>query len=402
MSPEPSTPGPSPIPTVAGAEQPLPSTSRPTPSGKPPMSQKLEGFLHAMVNAGASDLHLKVGLPPIIRVSSMLRQAKSDPLAGPEVEQMARSILTPKQIAFFEQYGGVDLAHEFQGGDRFRINIFRQRGDVSIAIRRVTRRIPDFTELHLPPTLAHITEETQGLVLLVGPTGSGKSTTIASMLEFINQHRRCHIITIEDPIEYLYDDKRALISQREIGIDVPNFDTALRMMLREDPDIVLIGEMRDRETFEAALQASETGHLVFGTIHAGTAPQTIARILELFPQESRKLVLQSLSFNLKAIICQKLLPCIKEDIDRVPAVEIMLANPVVRNLIEHGRDAELGDVIRSHEQDGMQSFTKSLYDLIQKDLIDPKIAYEVAPNVEELKMILKGIKQSRTGLVGRQ
>jgi twitching motility protein PilT len=172
-------------------------------------------------------------------------------------------------------------------------------------------------------------------------------------------------------------------------------------MLREDPDVVLIGEMRDFETFEAALQASETGHLVFGTIHASTAPQTISRILELFPTESRHLILQSLAFSLQAIVCQKLLPCVKDDIDRVPAVEILTMNPTVRQLLESGRDNELADVIRSHEDQGMQSFTRSLYELIQNDLVDPKIAYAAAPNAEDLKMMIKGISQSQRGLVGR-
>ena len=364
---------------------------------------RLEGFFQAMVKAGASDLHLKIGAQPHVRVGSILRHFKDSPLSREEITSIAHSLMTPEQESYFHEYGNVDLAHEIPEGDRFRINIFRQRGEISISMRRVTRNIPNFVELNLPPEVARIIEMgDQGLVLLAGATGCGKSTTIASMLESINQTRRCHIVTIEDPIEYLYEDKKALVSQREIGIDVPNFRTALRSMLREDPDVVLIGEMRDHETFEAALQASETGHLVFGTIHSATAPQTISRILEMFPTESRHMILQSLAFSLRAIICQKLIPCVKKGIMHVPAVEVLQMNPTVRQLLETGRENELDEVIHSHETDGMRSFTRSLFELIEGDLIDPKVAYAVAPNPEELKMMLKGILQSQRGLIGRQ
>ena len=218
------------------------------------------------------------------------------------------------------------------------------------------------------------------------------------MLEHINQTRPCHIVTIEDPIEYLYESKTALVSQREIGIDVDAFDTALRALMREDPDVVLIGEMRDRETFETAIQAAETGHLVFGTIHASGAAQTVGRLLELFPPEGRDLARQSLAFNLRAIICQKLLASIAEGVDRVPAVEILLANPIVRQLIAEDRDGEISDAIASHERDGMRGFTTSLLHLIENAFVDPKVAYAAAPNVDELKMRLKGISASRAGL----
>jgi len=308
--------------------------------------------------------------------------------------------MTAKQQEYFAEHGSLDLAYEILGGDRFRINIYRQRGNVSVAVRRVTREIPNFAELHLPPSVEAIADEHQGLVLLSGPTGCGKSTTIAAMLEHINKNRPCHVVTIEDPIEYLYEDKKALIDQREIGIDVESFDAALKYLMREDPDVVLIGEMRDHETFQAALQASETGHLVFGTIHASNASQTVGRILDLFPPDARDRVRQSLADNIRAIICQKLLPCIAKGIDRIPAVEILLHNPSVSQLIEEGRESELPEIIRSHEVDGMLTFTKSLLQRIEDDLVDPKVAYEVAPNVDELKMLLKGISSSRSGLLG--
>ncbi len=367
-------------------------------AGKAP--SKLARYFEAMLKLSASDLHLKAGAVPHFRTRQAMRRATSPPLTNAELDSMVNELMNPTQRAFFAEHGAIDLAYELEGSDRFRVNIYRQRGQLSLAVRRVTRDIPDFDALHLPKVLNRIAEENQGLVLLSGPTGCGKSTTIASMIEQINRTRACHIVTIEDPIEYLYEDKKALVSQREIGIDVEDFPTALRFLMRQDPDVVLIGEMRDRETFEAALQASETGHLVLGTVHASSAPQTIERILTLFGAEREELIRQSLAFNLKAIVCQKLLPCLLEGIDRVPAVEVLLAGPSTRQLIEEKREAELIDLIRASRGDGMQSFTESLLELIEKDMVDPHVAYEVAPNVDELKMLMKGISSGQSGLIG--
>jgi len=379
-------------------EEPELQTEAATGTRKTP---KLMKFFRAMAKLGASDLHIRPGISPYMRVDTIVKSTTSEPPASGEIEAMAVELMTPKQAAFFTEHGSIDVAYEESGGDRFRINIFRQRGQMALSIRRVTRHIPDFAALNLPAVLAEVAEVHQGLVLLSGATGSGKSTTIASMLEYINTHRPCHVVTIEDPIEFIYDNKKALISQREIGIDVESFESALKYLMRQDPDVVLIGELRDRDTFQAALQASETGHLVFGTVHASGAAQTLGRVLDFFPAESRDLVRQSLAFNLKAIICQKLLPSIRPDIRRIPAVEILLTNPSVRQLIEEGRDAEIPDVIRACEQEGMRTFTRSLLELIEKQLVDPKVAYENAPNVDELKMLQKGITTSRTGLIGR-
>ena len=370
-------------------------------SGQREGEPELHKYFRAMSKQNASDLHLKAGTPPHIRLRTRLHAAKRDALSGEEIAAMAREILTEEQWAYFEKHGSLDVAEELPGSDRFRINIFRQRGEISLAARRVSRDIPGFEELNLPTQVGRIPELHAGLALLAGITGSGKSTTIAAMLEHINQNRACHIVTIEDPIEYLYVDKKALVNQREVGIDVPDFEFALKHLMREDPDVVLVGEMRDRETFQAALQAAETGHLVFGTIHASGAASTIGRILDLFPPESRNLARQSLAFNLRAVLCQKLLPCLAEGIERVPAVEILLINPSARKMIEEGRDAELEEVILSGEHEGMQDFNKSLLDLIERDYIDPKVAYEVSPKPEELKMRLKGISSSRAGLMGR-
>ena len=362
---------------------------------------RLEQYFSAMHKAGASDLHFKTGSPPYIRVKSKMTAVRGGPLSAEDIESMICVLMNEKQHAQYIERGQIDLAHELPGSDRFRINIFRQRGAPAVAIRRVTKDIPDFAALHLPPVMQTIAEGHQGLVLLSGPTGCGKSTTIAAMLEHVNKTRACHVVTLEDPIEYLYEDKKALINQRALGIDVMSFESALRALMREDPDVVLIGEMRDRETFQAALQVSETGHLVFGTVHASTAAQTIGRILDLFPHESRDLVRQSLAFNLRAIVCQKLLASVAEGIDVVPAVEVMVTNPSVRQLILEQRDGELPDVIRSHERDGMRSFTQSLLELIEKDFVDPIVAYDAAPNPDELKMLMKGITPGQTGLVSR-
>lgn len=369
-------------------------------SGGPP-EPRIKQFFQAMMETQASDLHLKPGQPAYTRVKVRITPTRSPVLSGEEIEAMAIELMTEAQRAQYMSTGQVDLAYELPGQDRFRINVFRQRGQTAVAVRRVTRDIPDFDALHLPPMIQQIADGHQGLVLLSGPTGSGKSTTIASMLQYINKTRACHIVTIEDPIEYLYEDHKALVNQREMGIDVPSFEEALKALMREDPDVVLIGEMRDRETFQAALQVSETGHLVFGTVHASSASQTIGRILDLFPIESRGRVRQSLAFNCRAIICQMLLPSVIEGVDRVPAVEILLSTPSMRQLILEERDPELPDLIRASENDGMLSFTRSLLTLIEKDYIDAKTAYESAPNVDELKMVMKGISAGRSGLIGR-
>jgi twitching motility protein PilT len=376
-------------------DSPQPQT---TPAGA--KTPRMEGYFRAMMKATASDLHLKAGSAPFIRTRTEIVPTTSDPLTPEQIEAMGLELMTPAQKQRFDADGAIDLAYEIDGFFRFRLNIFRQRGMVSIAVRRVPGRVRDFESLHLPPICSKIAEEQTGLVLLSGPAGSGKSTTIAAMLEQINKTRPCHIVTLEDPIEFVYQSKLAVITQREIGTDVPNFDLALKYLMHQDPDVVLIGEMRDRETFRAALNAAETGHLVFGTIHAATAPQTIERVLALFPVEERDIIRQSLAFNLRAVVCQRLLPSLVEGVDRIPAVEVLLSNPTVRQLIDTQREAELADVIRANERDGMQSFTLSLKSLIEREAIDPRVAYEVAVNPDELKMLLRGISAGRSGLIG--
>jgi len=263
----------------------------------------------------------------------------------------------------------------------------------------VNNWIPDFKALHLPDSLESLCRFSQGMVLLAGVTGCGKSTTIASMLDWINHNFRKHILTLEDPIEFLFTEDKCLINQREIGSDVRDFLVGMKHAVREDPDIILVGEMRDRETFEAAIQAAETGHLVFGTIHASTAPSTIGRLLDLFPDHQRASVRSALAFNMKAIVAQKLLPSIKPGVPRVPTVEIMTFNPTVRKLILEAQDDKLGDAIRIGKQEGMQDFTMSLRHLVEEQLVERAAAMEVAPNPEALKMALKGIELREPGIL---
>jgi twitching motility protein PilT len=361
---------------------------------------KICSLFKALIKLGGSDLHLKAGAKPRIRLKGSLKALAVDPLTDEQVLEMMFAIMTPAHKEQFRVNGSSDFAYDLQGQDRFRINVFRQRGVTSVAARRVTRTIPTAEKLHLPPQLLKIADVHQGLVLLSGITGSGKSTTIAAMIQHINATRASHIVTLEDPIEYLFEDNKSFINQREIGIDVNNFHDGIKYLMREDPDVVLIGEMRDTETFTAALQAAETGHLVFGTVHASTTAQTITRLLDMFPAEERGLIRQSLVFNLRAIVTQKLLPSILEGAGRVPAVEIMISNPMIKKLIEEGRDTEITAVLKASYRDGMQDFTEALRLLVDKEWIEVETAYEVAPNPEELKMRLKGISTGGGGILG--
>jgi twitching motility protein PilT len=352
----------------------------------------LEKLFRAMAKFEASDLHLKLGAAPILRIAEQVRSLERAPLGRGEVEAMVRPWLTPEQRAALDAGRDLDIALSLEDVGRFRVNVFRQRGALSLAVRRVRTRIPTFEELHLPgKVLRGIASLHQGLVLVCGVTGSGKSTTIAAMLEHVNETRRCHIVTIEDPIEYLYKDKKAFINQREIGIDVEDFRAALKSVVRQDPDVILVGELRDRETFEAGLAAAETGHLVFGTLHSATVGATIGRILDLFPAEREKQVRQALRFNLRAIVCQKILPSTKKGVAVVPALEILLATPTVAKVIAEGEDQKLDAIVRAGGEEGMVDFNTSLVRMVKEGLIAERTALEASANPEQLKMNLKGI-----------
>ena len=371
----------------------------PVSGGKEPEADKL---FRALVKTEGSDLHLKVGKPPIVRVKGTLRPLDRSPIDDDEMQRLLWPIMNDKARRDFDENGGADFAHTCNVDGvtwRFRVNVLQQMGHMGLVARRVSNFIPDFEGLYLPPVMESLCKYHQGMVLLAGPTGSGKTTTIASMLNWVNRNYRKHILTLEDPVEFVYTEDKCLINQREIGLDVKNFDHGMRQAVREDPDIMLLGEMRDHETFLTAIQAAETGHLVFGTIHASGAPETIGRILDLFPEEMHDSLRSALAMNLKGVVAQKLLKSIKPGVPRVPCVEIMIMNSMMQKLILEEEDNKLADAIRIGAQDGMQDFTMSLKQLLDDELIDRPIAFEVAPNPEQLKMMIKGIDVKQPGIL---
>ncbi len=363
---------------------------------------EIDKLFRAVVKLNGSDLHLKVDRPPFIRVAGTLRPMSRGPINSEEMVQLIFPMMDERNRRIFDEDGGADFAYSMEVDGltwRFRVNVLTQMGQIGLVARRVNNTIPDFKGLYLPDGLDTLCHFSQGMILLAGITGSGKSTTIASMLDYINHHYRKHILTLEDPIEFTFTEDKCLINQREIGMDVKNFAIGMKHAVREDPDVMLVGEMRDRETFETAIQAAETGHLVFGTIHASTAPSTIGRILDLFPEEMHQAIRSALAFNMKAIIAQKLLPSVKEGVQRVPTCEVMVFNATVRKLILNEQEVKLPDAIRIGASEGMQDFTMSLKQLVEDDLIDRATAFEVAPSPEALKMALKGIQVSAPGIL---
>lgn len=356
-------------------------------------SEEIDAFLRGVIKTGASDLHLKAGQSPRLRIGGRLRKVDQEAAPSEEFEARVLSLLSDEERQTLLREGSVDMAYDLGGEARFRVNVYQQETGLSLAARLVPREIPSFDQLNLPPIIARTADMTRGLVLVAGTTGSGKSSTIAALLERINRTRHDHIVTIEDPIEFLYECKDSLVDQREVGINVPSFDLALRALLREDPDVVLIGEMRDAETFRAALQAADTGHLVFTTVHASNAAQSISRLINMFPLDEQPMIRQSLVLSLQAVISQMLLPSCAEGIERVPAVEILISTPIVRKLISEGEEDELGDVIRSGEE-GMLGYAECLVDLCNKGMIDREVALHAAPNKEMFQRLLMGIKTS--------
>jgi len=360
-----------------------------------------------------SDLHLKVGQPPMMRLRGVIRRMDMRPLSQEDMERLFFPIMKDHYKQTLKDTGGADFAHIIGDDEcRFRVNLFYQRGKLSLVARRVSGNVPTFEKLGLvipdhdkvrkpgePTVFEKLCMLDQGLILLAGVTGSGKSTTIASMLNYINKREPVNIVTLEDPIEYVFTDDKAIIHQREIYLDVKDWQIGLKHAVRQDPDIILVGEMRDRDTFEAGINAAETGHLVFGTIHASSGPSTLGRILDLFPADMHHAIRQALAFNLKAVICQKLLPCLKEDKGRVPTVEVMLVNPIIKELIIKEQDKKIADAIRICASEGMVDFNDHLRQLVLAGEIDRAVALEVAPNPEALKMALKGIKVMQSGFV---
>lgn len=361
----------------------------------PSPKEAIEKLLSSMAPLGASDLHLKVGYPPHFRVQGSLRAARMASLPDTEyVEAMLRDLIPEGRRLERDQAGALDFAAQGSTGDRYRVNMFYATGEVHASIRRVLSEIPSFESLHLPEVyLDVIAKAFEGLILVGGVTGCGKSTTLAAMLEHINQTRSVHIITIEDPIEYMFKPQKSIISQREIGIDVPDYHEALRHIVRQDPNCIFIGEMRDRDTMLAALQAAETGHLVLCSLHVSDVQQSFNRILEFFPRTEHAFIRSSLASSLRAIMCQKLLPGIEEG-SRFPATEVLLRNPVMRDKILHEKDNELPALIAQCRDEGMHSFTYSLCELIETEKVHYDTAMEYAPNRDALVSAVKGITTS--------
>jgi twitching motility protein PilT len=349
----------------------------------------LRELLRQVVEQGASDIHLKPNQHPILRVHGELTPIGADPLTAEDLIQFISQILPPHVTKRFEVEHEADFSLEEPEVGRFRVNVFHSSGEPSIVMRHVKTRIPTFEELHLPPILKKVAESPRGIILACGTTGSGKSTTLAALIQHINQTDRLRILTIEDPIEYIFQDQLSVISQREVGIDTLSFHASLKHVLRQDPDVIMIGEMRDAESFMAALAASETGHLIFSTLHTGTAAQSVSRILDFFPAHERDGLRMGLSANLRAVFCQRLIPSPRYGV--VPAAEIMINTPTVRKLLEKNQIEKLDAAIETGTEDGMQTFNQSIYHLIKRGDITEGEGMLRASNPEALKMNLKGI-----------
>ncbi|UCF32425.1 MAG: PilT/PilU family type 4a pilus ATPase [Phycisphaerales bacterium] len=367
-----------------------------------PPQQTMDRLLTAMGKMGASDLHLKVHYPPCFRVAGVLRKVDMPPIPSTEyMEQMLESLVPPTRRPEYDEKGDLDFSARGPTGDRFRINIFRSTSEMHAAVRRVQSNIPTFKELNLPDVYGKtMMKSLDGLILVSGVTGCGKSSTLAAMLNLVNELRGMHIITIEDPIEYVFTPKKSIISQREIGIDIPDYAEALRYVVRQDPDCIFIGEMRDRATMQAAIQAAETGHLVLGSLHVIDVQQTFKRILEFFPRNEHRFIRSSLANSLTAIMCQRLLPGIEEE-SRYPATEVMVMNSIVKDKILHEEDDDFPAVINQCKEEGMRSFTQSLCELVEKELVHYDTAMEYAPSREALASAVKGIKTQAQSLIGR-
>jgi twitching motility protein PilT len=362
------------------------------------MSTRIDDLLRMAMSFGASDLHLRAGSFPVIRVTGELKPLSGvAKLSQDETLEMAFSMMSNRQKQHFKEAYEVDIGYGVSGLGRFRVNIFQQRNSIGIVARVISDKVKSFAELGLPPILNTIAEETRGLILVTGTTGSGKSTTLSALVDHINETRNCHIVTIEDPIEFLHKDKESFITQREVDVDTRNFAEALRGSLRQDPDVILVGEMRDLETIETALVAAETGHLVLSTLHTLDAPETLTRIISAFPPYQQKSVRIQLAGLLKAVVSQRLMKSAKGN-SRIPAVEVLLSTPLIRDYILHEeKTPAIRDAIAAGtSQYGMQTFDQSLFYLYQSGLITLDEALRGSTNADEFRLRLAGIQNTTT------
>ncbi len=348
----------------------------------------LDVLFQLMKNKNASDLHLTVGVPPILRIDGKLFQTPYEVLTSERIQNLIYAVMSEDQKGRFESANELDFAISLKNFGRMRVNLYRQRGSVGVAIRAIPFEFKTFRELGLPAAVDSLVHLTKGLVLVTGPTGSGKSTTLASIINFINEHYGYHIMTVEDPIEFIHEHKRSIINQREVGQDTKDFATALRYVLRQDPDVILIGEMRDLETTQQALNAAETGHLVFGTLHTSDAMQTINRILDMFPANQQDQARTQLSFVLEGIISQQLLQR-ADGKGRILAPEVLLATPAARAIIRDKKVEQLVHVMQTNQKQGMQTMNQSLGDLYLANKITYQEAVFHSSDVNDLKTYLE-------------
>lgn len=359
----------------------------------------VDALTKAMLKHNASDLHIQVDSPPVMRIDGRLQMVESPPMDEAEVTAIVNSVLTDAERARVEAGETLDFSYAPEGPARFRVSVYHQRGTLGMVMRLLQMEVPGFKDLNLPPVLSEIADAGRGLILVTGTTGSGKSTTLAAMIDYINSRENVKIVTLEDPIEYWHSSNKALIAQMEVGADVESFSAALPKILRQDPDVILVGELRDVETMKAALVAADTGHLVFSTIHTANASQTIERLISMFPPAEHALLLQQLAMNLEAVISMRL-ALLKDGPGRVPAVEILRAVPVLRKILLEGKLELIPQTIATSER-GMQLFDQALADLYHRNLIAGREALRLATNPEAVALAMRGIttRDTQAGLV---
>ncbi len=363
------------------------------------MQNRFNQLIRQCIKLGASDLHISSDAAPFVRVDGQLEMLEREPLSGAQLEEMALGLMEQSQREVFRQQQTLDLAYSLDAGSRFRINVFRERGQIAIAVRYLDGTFRTFEELHLPPALGELAELRDGLVLVTGPTGSGKTTTLATLIHKINCERACHIITIEDPVEFIHSNRHSLVHQRELKTDVPSFAEAVRAALREDPDVILVGEMRDAETMHAAITAAETGHLVFSTLHTGDAVGALDRIVGVFPAEEQAAIRQQMSMVLRAVVAQRLLPMC-HGAGRVPALEILHVTSAVSHLIRTAKPEQIYAALEAGGAAGMQTLEQDLARLVAKGLVAENDALRLARSRQLFEARLRMSRQTVKAVAG--